>query len=411
MRSFASRRRRALLRLFSLCLAIVILQSSSPAQTSPPAGARGRDAAAVTPIAASAAVLIVDPGGNAAADSDAQLQRRLNTHAVTIASEQHLHKVIAKAAGETRKTHWFKESDNPIERADWLREHLRVAVLPGTALIQISLDDLADPIDRKAIVEDICSTYLEGQRSERTNQLLDRTMMLNNVRIKNEARLKDLRAEMREKQAKLNLEGGGVGGIGRTAVKDMELTKFLEVQIDAQLRIAKAHAIVDALTQGKESPQIDETVQRMAPYLHNDRDQLHQLQTTRDQLAEQTGADNPKVKDLTQRLERMRAAYKTQSEEAHTRARNQLIEEARQDAASAEAVLKALVARVQALKEDLGDLTNATIQYAALQKEEKAVADQVRSTREQVEQIMALISSASAVEISWHLHPEVTPPR
>ncbi len=408
MRSFALRRRRALVCLFSLCLAGLILQSSSPAQTAPPPDARARDAAAapVTPISASAAVLIVDPlsAGNMAADSDAP-------HAVTIASEQHLHRVIAKAAGESRKTHWFKESDNPIERADWLRDHLRVAVLPGTALIQVSLEDLADPVDRQTIVEDICSTYLEGQRSERTNQLLDRTTMLNNVRIKNEARLKELRADMREKQLKLNLEGSGVGGTGRTGVKDMELTKLVEVQIDAQLRIVKAQGLVDALVQGKDSPQIDETVQRMAPFLHNDRDQLHQLEATRDQLAEQTGADNPKVKDLTQRLERLRTTYKTQSEEASTRARNQLIEEARQEAASAEAVLKGVVARVQALKEDLGELNSAATQYAILRKEERAVSDQVRSTREQVEQIMALISSASAVEIRWHLHPEVTPAR
>src|SRR5258706_8267974 len=184
MRSLMLRGRLALAFILSICLTGLIAASSQaqPAPSRPPRLAE--PVPPVSPISAGVAVLIVDPPSGAnATDSDALLQRRINTHAATIGSEQHLRKVIAQAEGETRKTQWFKESDNPLERAEWLRDHLHVSALPGTSLIQVSLPDLRDPAERKTIVQAICQAYLEGQRGQRNNELLDRTMMLNNVRI------------------------------------------------------------------------------------------------------------------------------------------------------------------------------------------------------------------------------------
>src|SRR5215467_352220 len=79
------------------------------AQT-PAAPAPGAAATAVKipeplpPIPAGSAVLIVDTPVGAAADSEAVLRRRINTHIATIRSEQHLRKVLSNVNSETRKT-------------------------------------------------------------------------------------------------------------------------------------------------------------------------------------------------------------------------------------------------------------------------------------------------------------------
>jgi uncharacterized protein involved in exopolysaccharide biosynthesis len=414
MRSLILRRRRALPSVLSICLAGLIT-ASSPAQTAPPRLAE--PVPPVSPITAGVAVLIVDPpSGPNVMDSDALLQRRINTHAATIASEQHLRKVIAQAEGETRKTQWFKESDSPLERAQWLRDHLRVTVLPGTSLIQVALPDLPDPAERKTIVQAICQAYLESQRSQRTNELLDRTATLNTIRIKAESQLKILRADMREKMLRLNLDGGAVGGLGtRLGVKDMELSRLVQENIEAQLQLGKAQgtlkALAEATQQGQYPPQVDELMARMEPSLSQERSQLQQVETERDLLVEQNGADSARLKALTQRAEKMRAQYDKRFEESRTKARASILEQAEQEAKAAEAHQHALATRVENLKQDMGDLSNTLVQYDTLKREEQALIEKLRLTKEQIDNIMALQSSASAVEIRWHLYPEVTPVR
>ena len=371
----------------------------------------------VAPIEAGVAVLIVDPpsGGNVM-DSDALLQRRINTHAATIGSEQHLRKVIAQPDGETRKTRWFKASDNPLERAEWLRDHLHVTVLPGTSLIQVSLPDLADPADRKTVVQAICQMYIESQRSQHSDELLDRTMTLNNVRIKAEASLKILRADMREKIVRLNLDGAAVGGVKNSlGIKEMELSRLVQEQVDAQLAFGKASGhlktIADSLQEGKSPEGTDEMMLRMDPTLQQDANQLQQMEIERELLADQNGADNAKLKTATQRVEKMRANYEKRVEETRIKARNAILEHAQQEAASAEAKLKALTNRVDNLKQDMGELSNSLIQYTTLQREEQGLTEQLRQVKQQIDSIMAMQSSKTLGEIRWHLYPEVTPGR
>ena len=369
----------------------------------------------VAPIEAGVAVLIVDPpsGGNVM-DSDALLQRRINTHAATIGSEQHLRKVIAQPEGETRKTRWFKESDNPLERAQWLRDHLHVMPLPGTSLIQVSLPDLADAGERRTIVQAICQSYIEGQRSQRSDELLDRTMTLNNSRVKAEAQLKILRADMREKAVRMNLDGAAVGGIGNSlGTKDIELSRLVQEHVNAQLALGKAAAqlktIADLLHEGQSPDGTDEMMLRLDSTLQQEATQLQQMEIERELLADQNGADNVKLKMASQRVEKMRAAHEKRVEETRIKARNAILEHAQQEAANSEAKVKGLAVRVDNLKQDMAELSNSLIQYATLQREEQGLTEQLRQVKQQIDSIMAMQSSKALGEIRWHLYPEVTP--
>jgi uncharacterized protein involved in exopolysaccharide biosynthesis len=149
----------------------------------------------------------------------------------------------------------------------------------------------------------------------------------------------------------------------------------------------------------------------MEPSLSQERSQLQQVETERDLLVEQNGADSARLKALTQRAEKMRAQYDKRFEESRTKARASILEQAEQEAKAAEAHQHALATRVENLKQDMGDLSNTLVQYDTLKREEQALIEKLRLTKEQIDNIMALQSSASAVEIRWHLYPEVTPVR
>jgi uncharacterized protein involved in exopolysaccharide biosynthesis len=390
---------------FILLCGISVLAETPPAAAGPTAAVRIPEP--LPPIPAGSAVLIVDTPAGAGADTEAMLQRRINTHIATLRSEQHLRKVLSNANSETRKTNWFTAANDPLERAAWLRDHLKAHAIPGTPLIEVSLNDVGDPKDRKTILREICSVYLDSQRVERGDDLLDRTQMLNTLKIKTTMRLKDLSAEMKEKQIRLNIDGGSVGRIG---VKDMELSKLLAEQVEAQLFASKAFSVyeatAEALREGRSVPGLREAVIKSSPFLSQDAQQLHQTEQERDLALSQQGADDAKYKTLAKRADLMRAAYEKALDEARKRASAELLEERQQEAAAARLKLESLSKRVDLLKQDLGDLSNSMVGYYNLQEEQKGLREQLKDVTQQIEKIMASRSSADLAGIRWHLQPE-----
>jgi uncharacterized protein involved in exopolysaccharide biosynthesis len=369
----------------------------------------------VSPVPPDAAVLIVEslPGQNAT-DSDAALQRRINNYATAIASVRYLSGMLANPPGDTRKTHWFQEgaAGDPRERADWLRRHLRVTALAGTSLVQVSLEGVADPAERRTIVEEVCSTFLDAERAARKNESLERNDVLNNMRIKIEAALKDLRDNLRTKKVQLSYEG--VTG-SRLNVKEMELSKIVQEQIEAQLDVGRCQEAYQALLDAKKNPDTDADLdliaEKFAPYLNEDRHRLRELELDRDLVTAKLGADNEKSKELATRVEKTRASYQAQLQEAREKARKIRLEAAKQELAAAQARLKALAARVDALKQDLGDLSNAMVQVTQLEAQEAGLVKQQQDVKGQIARNLALAAGATPTNIRWYLHPEEVPPR
>jgi hypothetical protein len=133
-----------------------------------------------------------------------------------------------------RRTQWFAQFNNNIARAKAdFEDSLTVTPVQDTKLVKVEFT-YSKPEDCRAIVFDLISTHLENQKQTQVNSLLDRTTVLNNVRIKAEAQLKILRADMREKQVRLNMDGGAIGGVGsRLGTKDVELSKLVQEQVEA----------------------------------------------------------------------------------------------------------------------------------------------------------------------------------
>ena len=305
--------------LLSSILASGLLASSGPfvsaeAPIEPPAA----PAAHRPPLSAASGVLIVEPrhgiDGAALPESDAQLQRRIQTHVATIASEHHMRRVVNDSAGDVRRTAWFRESSDVNERAAWLHDHVRVVAVPGTSLIEIALPDVKDPNDRKAILQAVGGVYLDAPGGP---SLRDRTAVLQSLRDKVKTRLTMLTGE--KQQAQLRINDAGPNRIG---TKEIELSKLVQEQIDAGIKAAKAQAeygaMQETLQQGQPVPQVEEQVKRTAPYLQAEEQNVQQLEVELSVSRDQFGPNNPKVLSLTKRLELTRAALAKHKDAAFT---------------------------------------------------------------------------------------------
>jgi capsular exopolysaccharide synthesis family protein len=350
--------------------------------------------------------------GNMPATDPATTALEIRTQAAILRSESLLTKVLQNANSEVRRTQWFAQFNNNIARAKAdFEDSLTVTPVQDTKLVKVEFT-YSKPEDCRAIVFDLISTHLENQKQTQVNSLLDRTTVLNNVRIKAEAQLKILRADMREKQVRLNMDGGAIGGVGsRLGTKDVELSKLVQEQVEAQLILGKAQgtlkAVTEAIQQGQDPPGLDVVIQHIAPFLTNDQYQLRQAEIQRDLMADQYGPENAKYKQVAKQCELMRAAYEAQLAEAKANAKVQILEGYQQEAAAADAKLKGLTTRVDNLKQDMGELSNSMVQYYTLQQEERGLVEQLKQVKEQIEGVMALSSAHAAEDVVWRAMPEI----
>jgi hypothetical protein len=419
MNAIASRRcNRIAATLFSLTLFTIAVSSHAQPAPAPAANVS-------PPIPATSAVLIVDsPEG--VPDSEIQLQRRVNIHIATLRSEKNIRTMISSANSETRKTSWFTSANDPHERTIWLRDHLHVKQVEGTPLIEVSLPDIANPSDRRTILRDICDTYLETASKQRADALGDRTYALNTVKLKIELRLKQITDDMRQKQINLNADGGGIGRMG---VKDMELSKLVDQMINAQAQSDKATASYTALSRavqsGQNPPGLDTIlagnarIQELQRHLD---DAELRLEIARSKSGEKAGgaadpldkgstakpasAKDSAVAELLVETAYLRKKLDLLTSEATAKAKVQLLEEVEQRAQESKNTLNALRERVASLKDEIGDLNNSLVLYMTLQEEQTGLREQLRSVRQQIEQIMALQGRNSSIGIHWHIEPE-----
>jgi capsular exopolysaccharide synthesis family protein len=335
----------------------------------------------------------------------------IRTQAAVLRSESLLTKVLQNPNSEVRRTQWFAQFNNNIARAKAdFEDCLSVTPVQDTKLVRVEFT-YSRPEDCRAIVFDLISTHLENQKQTQVNQLLDRTTVLNNIRIKSEAHLKELRADMREKAVKLNIDGGTVGPVGgQLSVKDMELSKLVQEQIEAQLLLGKTQgtyqATKDAIAQGQEPAGVDIVVFQRNPYLMNDK---QMLQSYEDELADQQarlGEDNVKVTALAKRVERMHTRYEASLAEAKAKAKLEILEQYQQEMNAAQSKLEGLTKRVEGLKSDRGDLSNALVLYYTVQQEERGMVEQLKQIKEQIDNVMALQSAHAAEDVVWKAMPE-----
>jgi polysaccharide biosynthesis transport protein len=231
--------------------------------------------------------------------------------------------------------------------------------------------------------------------------------VLNRLKDKASARLQALAVEKQAAQVRLNTDGSGMGRIG---AKEIELSKLVGEQIDAQVKAGKAQAeyqgIASTIQQGQDPAGVDMMMQRNSPYLMSEEANLSELENQVEMTRQQFGEDNPKYKMAAKNLESRRAKYQARVDEARAKARIMLLDSAKGEAEAAAATLEGVNKRVDTLKGELADLNTAMLQLLQAQEEEKGMREQVKLVQEQIDNVAAILSSSATSRVSWMTQPE-----
>jgi succinoglycan biosynthesis transport protein ExoP len=357
----------------------------------------------------------VQPGemakGNFAQADPANVALEIRTHAQILKTDSLLTRVLQNTNSDIRKTRWFAQFNGDISKAKQdFEDNLSVTPLQDTKLVKVEFT-YSEPVDCKTIVQELVQTHLIEQQQSQKENLLDRTAALNGLKAKYDARLQQLAGEKSVKQVKFQSDAGSGVGISRMSIKDLELSKLVAEQIDAAVKANKAlgeqESISTAIRNGEDPAGVEVLVQRLSPYLASDEAQLQQIDVEAKLVKTQFGEDNPKYKSIAQRLELMQTNYQKKLEEARAKARLALLEEAKQEAAGAQAKFDTLRQRVDTLRTELGDLNSAMLDYVQLQEEEKGLKEQVKQVREQIENVMAYTGSQASSRVTWMTPPQI----
>jgi capsular exopolysaccharide synthesis family protein len=355
----------------------------------------------------------VDPGqivkGGFSPNSDvATIALEIRTQAKKLQAESLLIKVLQNPNSEIRKTRWFRQFNNDIARAKAdFEDKLSVVPLSDTKLVSIEFTDMI-PQDCRDIVYDLVATHLEEQRQLQTLTLLDRTQMLNTVRIKVESRMKDLEGEMRELQIRLNIDGGSIGKVG---IKEIELSRLVSERIEAEMKATKARSnyegMFNAMQNGQDPAIIDMLAYKNSPFLMNEEFYIKAMQEEVEDMKVQFGEENPRYKAFRDKTERKKKAFDESLNSARAKARIALLEELKQDFDEAQTRYDALQKKVENMKNDLGELSNAMVKYLNMEQEQKGLREQQKTVKENIENVMALQASQGAARVVWANMPEI----
>lgn len=162
---------------------------------------------------------------------DAVWEREIQSHAHLIRQKNLATRAIENASSEIRKTDWFRSVGGQAQATDFLFQNLKVQAVPGTNLIEISIDG-PKPGDAAAVVNEIGMTYVDFVVQTEKNKLYDRSIDLNNLKVRNQMRLRDVSGYIKEQLAKQDQNPVAVREIQLTMEEDKLLRNKLRVITD-----------------------------------------------------------------------------------------------------------------------------------------------------------------------------------
>jgi hypothetical protein len=99
-------------------------------------------------------------------DMDAIWAREVQNHAALIGRLQNLMSMLTDNSQPLRHTEWFKSRAHPADALLWLSDHLRIEVLPGTSLIQLTITGDCMPDDAKTVITAVGDAYVRSCAEE-----------------------------------------------------------------------------------------------------------------------------------------------------------------------------------------------------------------------------------------------------
>jgi hypothetical protein len=217
----------------------------------------------------------------------------------------------------------------------------------------------------------------------------ERLQMLNTMRIKVEARVKDLNQEIQELQLKLAIDGGGLTS---PSVKERELGAMIDHRIRGQIEAGRAkeyyERLFNMLQEGKDPPEIARAV-RADDYVRELRRRVDDLEIRRDVLTAKGGNENAALMELKAEIAAVRKKLDAAKADAAAQVRVETLDKAKDRFETIQSEYDAVSKRTENLKADVGELANAQLKLSRMLEEEKGLREQLMALKLQIENVLA----------------------
>jgi hypothetical protein len=301
---------------------------------------------------------------------------------------------------------WFKDLNDVRKAIEFVETNLRAEQIPGTALIQVSLEGDLSSADKAIIIEEIGNQFIESHRKTGNDRLVTRAQYLAALMARYEAQLRVLKNQTLAMAGKLQLDGENVQLQGMSN-KQQELSLLAVKRRKAMETLTLAKAAYDSamelVRQGKTAATIAVMIDEH-PMVVQWRNQVNQLELTLRQLGDRADAERQAAET---RLAAAREALATVIAKTQSKLVARLNEELSTKRTNAETSLKSIEEQIDRLKADLADSSAMIAEYLSQRDEMKGMTELLARAREQRDSLNAMIQQFDLSGISWAAKPTV----
>lgn len=326
------------------------------------------------------AVLYVNPPGVSRTETtsdanvnDAVWQRSIASHAHMIAHPSNLYIALTSERSKVRDTKWFARHGSPEAAVVWLQRQFKATPVPGTALIELSIDSEPDRAEVPIIVNEIASHYLERDRHIAAGKLIEQIDLFMNLKTRYDQLGRTLRTELSNLAAILQLDGMGRPGV--TGQKEQELQLLIAERIKEAAEAAAAENTLKKVSQDVQQGGTPGAVELQI-------DNTWEIAALRQKW--RSLMDLPNARAETDALERQLEARRAELRKSMTDA---YLANLNAQSESRKARVEMLAKQIEHLKQDLAELSGKMAEYLAKRDEEAAYRELSRRYAEQLDRL------------------------
>ncbi len=314
--------------------------------------------------------------------------------------------LLSRVDNAVRETSWFRQfkGDTKKAKAD-LMDHLSVSPITDTKLIAVSFSD-PDPASCRTVVYELVEQHIRNQSDAIRTQTINRVNTLGQLRQRYEGRRNDLSNELRDKAARLSIDGMGIPG--HLNAKEQELADLIRTQLEyqnvANMARNSYESVQAQLQRGEDPAEVDEVLNR-DQQIYTLRQMVDGLDASLAEMGK-LGPTHPRVVEMQARRDTFKKKLDDARAELGARTRANYLDKLRSSAALSQQQLDAVTGRINEIKKELSTLTNDMALYLTKKDEEQAVREVLKQIDDQMYAMSQNTSRAEQNVVSWSNQPE-----
>jgi capsular exopolysaccharide synthesis family protein len=335
------------------------------------------------------------------------LNTTLKTTAILLHDPTLFTKVLQNPNSEIRNTQWFLHFASPqLAKAD-LIDSFMIVPQADTNLLSVSMT-YSDPKSYKVIIESVVNQHIQEQQAINHDKQYNHSLQLHNAKIAYEIKVKELRDAIADLESKLNMSGV-TGTNNRISAKDIELSQLvsdtLKVKLDAGNAQDDYNNIVAQINADQDPPKVAEMLYN-DPEIAGYRNQISQIDMAIAEDLDHLGPEHPVIRDLTLRKQLLDKRMNTATADARIRLRTAVAEESHNRVIASQRQLDVMGKRVDALNNDMADLSNLLASCLSKQGEVSGYEAKLKQISDQLDQIATFAVKQDFSGVEWASHPE-----